>query len=166
MLVDVQTISIVIAASGLFIAAINQILSNRRAERQRQTNLFMRLYDRFNDIEFAKQWSTLRWLDYEWNSYDEFIQKYSARTNFEVFNATNSVGRYFEGVGVLVEKGLINLDLVNSLLYKYVAWYWIKHESMFKEHRKQYDDPLAWDHVEYLYTELKKHQPHAPTVRT
>ena len=64
MLVDVQTISILIAASGLFIAAVNQILSNRRAEKQRQTNLFMGLYDRFNDIDFSKQWSRLRWLDY------------------------------------------------------------------------------------------------------
>jgi len=38
-MVDVQTISIVVAAAGLFIAAINSIYSSRRAEEQRQLTL-------------------------------------------------------------------------------------------------------------------------------
>jgi uncharacterized membrane protein len=36
---DVQTISIVVAAVGVFIAAINSIYSSRRAEEQRQDTL-------------------------------------------------------------------------------------------------------------------------------
>ncbi|MHA1939010.1 MAG: hypothetical protein ACXACD_21225 [Candidatus Thorarchaeota archaeon] len=37
---DVQTISIVVAAAGVFIAAINSIRASRRAEEQRQVDLF------------------------------------------------------------------------------------------------------------------------------
>ena len=57
-----------IEASGVFIAAINQILSNRRAEKQReltqqtqqltletrQEQLFTQLYNRWNSRDFAK----------------------------------------------------------------------------------------------------------------
>jgi hypothetical protein len=59
MLVDVQTISIVIADSGVFIAAVNQILSRRRADKTaqlqletRQAQLFMQLYNRYSSREF------------------------------------------------------------------------------------------------------------------
>jgi hypothetical protein len=51
---DVQTISVAIAAIGLFIAAINQIYSNRQANQQRQAELFMQMYDRWSSKDFRR----------------------------------------------------------------------------------------------------------------
>lgn len=162
---ELQTVSVTIgiltACISVVIGVVNSILASRREERQRQTSLFMGLYNRFNDIDFSKQYTTLRWLDYDWTTYDEFTQKYSARVNFDVFNAMASLGRYLEGVGVLVEKGLIDIDLVTTLFSQYVTWYWEKHESMFQEYRRRYHDPVAWDHVEYLYNEVQKRRQQA-----
>ena len=55
---DIQTISIALAGIGIFLAAINFIVSSRQANQQRQMELLMQLYDRYSQPEFAKRWYT------------------------------------------------------------------------------------------------------------
>jgi hypothetical protein len=43
---DVQTISIALAGVGIFIAAINSIISSRKADQQRQMELFTKIFNR------------------------------------------------------------------------------------------------------------------------
>jgi hypothetical protein len=74
-LADIQTLSIALAAVGIFIAAINSILSNRRADQQRQTELFMNIYDRFQDKEYTKTMYRII-VEYQYADFDEFSQKY------------------------------------------------------------------------------------------
>lgn len=50
---DIPTVSIVIAAVSVVIGVINSIMSNRKAEEQRQMQLFTQLYDYFVDKEFS-----------------------------------------------------------------------------------------------------------------
>lgn len=65
-MVDVQTISIVVAAVGVFIAAINSVYSSREATRQRQTEietrqaeLFMQMYRDWSAPGFRKAIQTM-----------------------------------------------------------------------------------------------------------
>ena len=53
---DVQTVSIVIAAVSVVIGVINSIMSNKKAEEQRQMQLFTQLYDYFVDKEFSRDY--------------------------------------------------------------------------------------------------------------
>jgi type II secretory pathway pseudopilin PulG len=64
---DIQTISIVIAAAGVFIAAINSVYSSREARQQRQTEietrqaeLFMNVYNRWNTTELQAAYGLAR----------------------------------------------------------------------------------------------------------
>jgi hypothetical protein len=58
---DVQTISLTLGGIGLFIAAVNSIISSRKADQQRQTEiqtrqaeLFMQFYNRWISRDFAE----------------------------------------------------------------------------------------------------------------
>jgi hypothetical protein len=67
-MVDVQTISIVVAAAGVFIAAINSIYTSRRADEQRQLTLETqqhaleraRVYNRWSTKEVTNAYVRLR----------------------------------------------------------------------------------------------------------
>ena len=58
---DVQTATVVIAGIGIIIGVINSIISSRRADRQRETQLLMQLYNRWNTKDMAKQYGKLRY---------------------------------------------------------------------------------------------------------
>lgn len=66
---------------------------------------------------------------------------------------------FFEGLGVLVMKGLVDVALVEDLLSERVIWYW---EDVMRESREDarifVNDPKQGDHIEYLYHEMKHRQ--------
>ena len=66
------------------------------ANKARQTQLFMQLYDRFDDKDFQRQWMEVI---YQWEreDYDDFERKYGSG-NLEAFSSSFSVAAYFEGI--------------------------------------------------------------------
>ena len=66
---------------------------------------------------------------------------------------------FFEGLGVLVMKGLVNVALVEDLLSERVIWYWENvSRGAIEDARKFSNDPTQADHIEYLYREMKHRQ--------
>jgi len=67
-MVDIQTVSIVIASAGVFAAAMYYILQIRHQSKLRQTDLAMRLYSTWQSKEFSeatlKVWN-LKFKDYK-----------------------------------------------------------------------------------------------------
>jgi hypothetical protein len=176
--VDIQTISIVIAASGVFIAAINQILSSRRAEKQReltqqtqqqaletrQARLFMQLYNRWNSRELRTAITKI--MQWTWKDLDDYMKKYDEATNLEAHVSHLTVVSFFEGIGVLVERGLIDVTLVYDLLWNAITIYWEKFGPIWKEWRKPSEYPGTGkkqfaDHTEYLYNQIQRIQQQA-----
>ena len=65
-------------------------------------------------------------------------------------------------LGVIVQKGLIDISLVEDLFSQRIIWLWEnKHQHLINDIRKLTDDPTQYDHIEYLYRELKKRQQQA-----
>ena len=61
----------------------------------------------------------------------------------------------FEGLGVLVKRELVNLDIVDDLVAIFCIRLWEKYEQVILEQRKLRDWPNYMIHVEHLYNELK-----------
>jgi hypothetical protein len=108
MLVDVQTISIVIAASGLFIAAINQIFSRRRTEKTeqltletRQAQLFMQIYNRWTSKDMTSAYGLVRY-KYQWEDYEEGMRKYGPDVDVDAYSNLQILHNFYEGLGILV----------------------------------------------------------------
>jgi hypothetical protein len=76
---ELQTLSIVIGVLttcvSVVIGVISIVTSNRRADQQRQTELFMNIYDRFQDKEYTKTMYRII-VEYQYADFDEFSQKY------------------------------------------------------------------------------------------
>ena len=168
-MVDVQTISIVVAAAGVFIAAINSIYSSRRAEKNdrqmletRQAELFSTIYNRWTARDFSETYVNYRYhydiKDHIWNE-DQTI-KHPSMFPLEVHTDWQMLAAYFEGIGVLVQEGLLSVDLVEKLFSGRIIAIWEKifPEGRIDEARNTIKDPTMHDHFEYLYHEMKQRQ--------
>ena len=166
---DVQTVSVVVAAIGLLIAAINQIYTSRQANEQRerefetrQAELFMEIYNRWNSVDIQSAYGYLRHI-YQFNDWQEFVQRYSIRPplgspeNFKSWLNYQVLLTHFEGLGVLVKEGLINIDLVEDLYSKRIIWFWENYPGSYIDvGRKELHDPTIYDSIEFLYNEMKQ----------
>lgn len=151
---DVQTISIGIAAASVVVALTYYSLQLRNQNRTRQAQLFMQLYDRFHDKEFMKKFVDINDL-WEWRDYDDFLKKYGPETNLEAYSSWASVGNFYEGMGVLVKRKLIDVNLVDDLMSGFILRFWDKIEPIIKEFRERENWPQAYEWIEYLYNEIK-----------
>jgi len=164
MLVVVQTISIVIAASGLFIAALNSILSNRRTEKNqqltletRQAQLFMQVYSRWNSRDFARAYGRVMYV-YKWTDPEDWQRQFMPDKNIEAYSDHQILSTYFEGLEVLLKQGLININLIDDLLSDRIVWSYEFMDPMRQASRKIRKNPKLYASVEYLYNEMKKRE--------
>lgn len=150
-MVDIQTVSIVIASAGVFAAAIYYILQIRHQRKMRQTDLVLRLYATFGSSEFQERWTEFIKGDYK--DYKDFVKKYSIRSN----PAPESTW-LFEALGVLLKNKLIDISLVDDLFTGPSKWFWEKLKPIAEDTRKQSNYPQYAEHIEYLYNEMKKRE--------
>jgi hypothetical protein len=85
-------------------------------------------------------------------------------TNFNIYSDVQSMANFFEGIGVLVQRGLINPDLVEDLLADRVIWWWEFWRPISEAAQRVIGDTKIHDHTRYLYNLMKQRQ-HA-TVST
>jgi hypothetical protein len=115
----------------------------------------MELYKTCTSYDFLTQQNELLYT-YEWDTYDEYLAKYSPEKNPEVANKIFSVMNFFEGLGVLLEQELINIDLVYKLLHPLPSWIWEKMFPIVHERRVSSDTPEIYEWFEYLVSELSR----------
>jgi len=149
---EIQTASIAVASSGVFIAAIYYILQIRYQTRSRQTDLVMRLYATFSSNEFQDAWAKVRAkasvFDSIENIYD-FDKKVGLRE-------VNQVCLFFEGIGILLQRKLVDTRMIEDLFGGAIARAWEKMDTGVTKARKQLNDPTIYYYFEYLYNEMKK----------
>ena len=167
-MVDVQTATVVIAGISVMIGVINSIRASRETKEQRQVEvetrqaeLFMRLYDRYSSIDFRD--TITKMMQWTWTDYDDFMRKYGSEANPDAYNAWVTMQNYFEGIGVLVQRELIDLRLVDDLLWNITTYFWEKFgpiliESRHRSTRTEFGKPRLFDHTEWLYNRIRTMQ--------
>jgi hypothetical protein len=143
-MVDIQTVSVIIASASVVAGVIYYALQIRHQNRMRQTDLTMRLYQHLGSREFMNSlWQiTTR----EEKDYNEYVKKYGGTELLQI-----SV--FFEGIGILVHRKLIDIDMVRDLFGEPIKLIWEKNEPILKE---MHADACFW--FEYLYNEIKKRE--------
>ena len=149
---EIQTVSIAVASAGVFIAAIYYILQIRHQAKQRQTDMVMRLYAMFGSTDFQKAYQKVANIEFE--NFADFRKKYVA--DIEVRAAIYSVVIFFEGIGVLVKRKLINMDLVDDLFTNPISQTWEKVAPIVKGMRELQKSPSVGEWFEYVYNGMKK----------
>ena len=156
-MVDIQTVSIAIASAGVFVAAIYYVLQIRHQSRMRQTDLIMRVYSALSTKELEEAWYKV--LNLEFKDYNDFLKKYGDIMSETSVNVAFSIIAYFfDGIGVLLHKKLVDIDLVDDLMSESIIVTWEKMKPIVEGYRKRYGfkKDLVW--FENLYNEIKKRE--------
>jgi hypothetical protein len=133
----------------------------------RQAQLFMQLFDRWSGSEFALKYGKAAYEIYpKCNNNPEELnvflhQKINEHFDPEVFAIYQQLTIFFDGVGVLVRKGLVDIDLVERIFYDRIIWYWemIKPRALFV---RESFGPKHLEDLEWLYEEMVRR--HGNTV--
>jgi len=147
--VDIQTVSIAIASAGVFIAAIYYILQIRHQTKLRQTDLIMRLYSRFGSEGFQKTFDKVR--RREAKGFHDYEEKYG-------WAEWIAIGTFFEGIGILLHRKLVDIGLVDDLFTAPIKMSWDKMKDSIIEVRKEWGQPTIFEWFEYLYGEMQKRE--------
>jgi len=145
-----------IAASIAYYASVLRN-ANKTQEMQletRQAQLFMQIYERFNDLGRAEIITEV--LSYEWRDNDDFWERYSSEADPDSYRKWNYVAGFFEGVGVLVKRKLIDPEIVDDLMSVSILLFWGKYGPAIIDGRERLSIPQLWEWTEYLYHEIKK----------
>jgi len=154
-MVDIQTISIMLASASVIGGVVYYAFQIRHQNRMRETDLIMRLYSAYGNEEYSK--AVERYLATEYRDYNDFVKKYGPIVSEEpVQVAFRMVSMFYEGVGVLLYRKLVNPDLVYDLFD--VGMFWEKMKPIAEESRKRFNKPKIWEWFEYLYNEMKKRE--------
>jgi len=158
-MVDIQTISIAVASTGVFAAAIYYIWQIRHQSKLRQTDLIMRLYSTIITKEFVENDVSI--FRQEVNDLEGFMRKYGSVPKF--MESPDYVPymmdhEIFEGVGILLHKKLVDIELVDDLFSTPILTIWEKTLPVTKAMREYFERPQISEWFEYLYNEMKKRE--------
>ncbi|MFX1370150.1 MAG: hypothetical protein ACFFAY_16285, partial [Promethearchaeota archaeon] len=111
---DLQSISIIIAATSVVIGVLMSILSMRNLAKSRQASVFLDFH-RQADLSFIEIMSEII-LDWSWSDPEDFTSKYGPRTNPEAYAKFLVVASFFDSMGKLIHAKLTNANLIPEAL--------------------------------------------------
>ena len=119
---DVVVIFGVIAAFSYYVLIVRNSQRTQQLQLEtRQAQLFMQLYDRLNDREFCESYGRVVWR-FEWEDFEDWRKKYEPVADLDAWTCWVSVARYFLGIGTLVKRKLVDVDMVADLMDGPVSW--------------------------------------------
>ena len=152
-MVDVSTVSIAIASAGVLAGVIYYVLEIRHQSRLRQTESLIRLSPWFNMNAREVQEAVTQVCSIEYKNYEDYLERYSEKPE----NMTLKIlGNYFEGIGILVYRKLVDADIVYDFWGEIIQSSWEKIQPLVVDMRKDVGDLNMFRFWEYLYDEMKR----------
>jgi hypothetical protein len=148
MLSTLQTIA-------LIVGIVYYITIMRNNQRSRRTEMFMQLYHSTYNPENMQRFWQLMALD--WKDYDDFMERYGPAVNPEEAALRTQSYNFYDGLGLLVRDGTVDIDTVYRMMGRRIIIVWYKFETIIKGLRIQPDPgPDYAENFEYLANEMVK----------
>ena len=139
------------------VGVVYYLLDIRNQAMMRKTALITRLYSTFGGEEHQRAGKKVSKINYE--GYDDFVKKYGAPNSEEpIPMAIDKVLYFFEEVGVLLSKKLVDIDMIDQLMGYNIMMIGTKTMPIIEQSRKRLNLPRVWTNFEYLYNEMKKRE--------
>lgn len=148
-MLDVPSISAIVAVVGVVVGVVFALLELRNITKTRQMELIMRLYSAFIAKEFQDAYETFWTADFE--NYSEVVSKGH-------LIRLRTIGGFFEGIGVLLYRKLVDIRLVDDLFRESIKVMWEKARAPLCDARQRFNIPSYGRYFEYLYNELQKRE--------
>ena len=144
--VDIQTVSIVIASASVVAGVSYYALQISHQTKMRKTDLLTRLYSIMVSKDWLEAWQKVQ--ERKALNYDDYLKEYGT---VEI----NEVYVFFQQLGILLKKGLIDVDMI-PLSYGQVNAQWEKVKPVLEGGRRKWSTPRLGNEAEYLVSELRK----------
>jgi hypothetical protein len=125
----------------------------------------MRLYATYSSNEFQDSWREVVRMARRTDGFQKVRDVYKIDDMYEFnekhgFREFNQVCLFFEGVGILLQRRLLDTRMIEDLFGGNVlaAWEYLKIGVIAA--RKQLNDQSIYYYFEYLYNEMKKREQH------
>ena len=152
-MLDIPSISGIIAVVGVMVGVAFTVLELRNLVKQRQTDLVWRLYSDANSKQHHDAW--IKIMNSKFENYDDLVEKHGQLFSGKpIPDAFLIVANFYEGVGVLLHRKLVDIDMIVDLLPTEMTWEKVK--PAVEGMRKQFNEPKFYEWFEYLYNEVKK----------
>jgi hypothetical protein len=145
--VSIPAISVVIAAVSVVAASVFYSFQIRNQTRVRKTDLVMRLYSTWDSLEFQQAFHRVYWADF--HDLDSLLESLGGQRHIGSY-----LFYFYDQVGALLRRKLIDYDLVDDLLGNSTRQLWERVGPAIREARVRSDDPRLYEHFEYLYEEM------------
>ena len=157
--VDIQTISIVLASASVIAGVVYYAFQIRHQTRIRKTDLVIKLYSTINTNEFldaARKVASLQIKDYE-----DYVKQYgSLLSESPMHKAFGTISNFYELIGVLLYRNHIDINLVYDVIgSRMIKMMYDKLRPLVQGARKEFDEPSAYAGFEYLHNELLRKEP-------
>jgi hypothetical protein len=143
-----QTVSIAVASASVVAGIVYYASQVRHQTKIRETDLLTRLYSIMVSKDWLEAWQKVQ--DREVLDHSDYLKKYG-------FVELNEVYVFFKQLGMLMKRGLIDVDLI-PLNYGQVKVTWEKIRPVLEGGRKRFNEPKLGIEVEYLCSELEKRE--------
>jgi len=157
-----QSVSYMAGALGVLVAAVYYVYNMRVNQKTmkttletRQTQLFMQLLTLYNSRDFMNDYARVAY-ETQYENLEDWVKKYGPQTNREYWSSWGRVGRFFDGTGILVRKGLIDADLVIDEMRELILLTWDKVKPWVLEARVKMNSPHTWENFEFLAGEARR----------
>jgi hypothetical protein len=152
-ILDIPTISVVIASASVIASAAYFTLDTRHHGKTRKTESIIRLSPWFSisakDIQEAI--SNVRSAEY--TDYTDYLTKYAGKPEQA---SLRLLGNYFEGIGLLVYMKLVEMDIVFNFWGDVAECVWDDNEELIYGMRKDIGTPYTFQYWEFLVKDIKK----------
>ena len=128
-MIDFQTILTYLTLISVPVGVFYHImaLANTRRNQEltlenRNAQLLMIIYDKYTETELMKQQVEI--LNSDWKDIEDFWNRYGPQTNPEFYTKFGRLAYYFDGIGVLLKRRLVDKDAIYDLMGVYILQYW------------------------------------------
>ena len=149
---DVPTVSVVIASASVIGSAVYYMLETRHQRRVRQTESVIRLSPWLSMDAKDVQEAISMVHSAEFTDYKDYIAKYAGTPEER---SLKLLGNYFEGIGLLVHRKLVDTDLVFDFWGDVAETVWDEYEEVINGMRKDSGTPYSFEYWEFLVKEVK-----------
>jgi len=147
---DVQAVSTIVAVLSVLVGVVFAVLELRHLARTRRTDVILRIYDRFGSREIVDAIMKIGSAKIE--SFEDYMKKYGIADTVQVIEI-------FDEVGILLEQGLVDIDLVDNLFGPSLNTAWESNiQTLINGLRKNSKQPSFFSHVDYLYKRLNTYK--------
>ena len=153
LVLDVQTVSVLIASASIVAGAIYYMLETRHQRVVRQTDNILRMSPWFDMKAKEMQENIALVCSAEYSDYNDYMSKYAGKPEHL---ALKILGNYFEGIGLLVYRKLAEVKLVYDFWGDISMSLWEENEELILSMRKETGAPRMFEYWEFMAKEMKK----------